>query len=236
MAWIALSIAAAALAAAASLEGVLGAAYVNETASWAAQGVGQDVANLAFAVPLLVAGAAFVRKGSERARSIWIGTLIYLTYSYALYSLFVHFGPLFIVYVATLGCSAYALAGALASTDCDGLSARYIDARWPRPAAVALMTVGVSCSTLWLNDIIQALVHGVAPSSAQQLGFAVNPVHVLDLALVLPAMIATSVLLWRRRPLGFLLAGPLLVFSAIMGVAIIAIAFVMNGRNAYVGP
>lgn len=41
-------------------------------------------------------------------------------------------------------------------------------------------------------------------------------------------MIITARLLWRRKPLGYLLAGPLLVFSILMGSAILAIFLVMS--------
>jgi hypothetical protein len=55
----------------------------------------------------------------------------------------------------------------------------------------------------------------------------VNPIHVLDLALVLPAMAATGVLLWMNRPPGFLFAVPLLMFGVAMDIAIIAMAITM---------
>ena len=64
----------------------------------------------------------------------------------------------------------------------------------------------------------------------------VNPVHVLDLALVLPGMMATSVMLSRRRPAGYLFTVPLLVFSAVMGVAIEAMAAMMALRDIAVPP
>lgn len=49
----------------------------------------------------------------------------------------------------------------------------------------------------------------------------VNPVQVLDLAFLLPGMIITSVMLWRREVLGYLMAVSLLVFATTMGLGII---------------
>ena len=43
-------------------------------------------------------------------------------------------------------------------------------------------------------------------------------------------MLITGLLLWRRKLLGYLLAGPLLVFSILTGCAILAIYFVMSGK------
>lgn len=58
----------------------------------------------------------------------------------------------------------------------------------------------------------------------------VNPVHVLDLAFVLPGMIVTGILIWRDRTTGYLMAVPLLVFSFTMGLGIV----VMNVLS-YIG-
>jgi len=58
-------------------------------------------------------------------------------------------------------------------------------------------------------------------------GLLTNPVHVLDLGLYLPAMLLTAVFLWRGRLPGYLLALPLLVFSALTGIGILAIDLVM---------
>ncbi len=55
-----------------------------------------------------------------------------------------------------------------------------------------------------------------------------NPVHVLDLGLLLPALIITAILLWRRKLLGYFLALPLLVFNILTGIGILAIFVVMS--------
>jgi hypothetical protein len=46
-----------------------------------------------------------------------IGVLAYSVYAYAIYVFDIHFGPLFIVYVAVFGLSIWALIAALASLD-----------------------------------------------------------------------------------------------------------------------
>lgn len=62
--WIGLSVVVAVLVAAASAAGIfLKSIYAQETASWAAQGIGQDFVNLAVAVPALLASAWFLREG-----------------------------------------------------------------------------------------------------------------------------------------------------------------------------
>jgi hypothetical protein len=62
-------------------------------------------------------------------------------------------------------------------------------------------------------------------------GLLTNPVHVLDMAILLPAMIICAISLWRRRLLGFILAIPLLVFIILTGIGILAIFVVMSVKG-----
>jgi len=87
--------------------------YAQETAPWATQAVGQDTVNLVV-YPALAVVAVLAARGSLKAHLVWLGMLIYSAYSYVLYVGYVHFNALFLVYVAVLGLSVYALIGGLA--------------------------------------------------------------------------------------------------------------------------
>ena len=99
----------AALATVASVLGLVDpGVYAEETTNWATQAQGQDLGNLLAAVTLLVAAVAHVR-GSHAAGLVWLGTLFYFVYAYLVYAMAVHFNYLFLVYVAVLGLSVWAL-------------------------------------------------------------------------------------------------------------------------------
>src|SRR5689334_20342185 len=51
------------------------------TAAWH----GNDLVTLAAAVPLLIGGLVFARRGSQRAVLVWLGMLAYILYGYAFY-------------------------------------------------------------------------------------------------------------------------------------------------------
>jgi hypothetical protein len=230
--WIWLSVFVALLAAAASAAGIfMKSVYARETASWAAQGVGQDIVNLAVAVPALLVSAWFLRKGSVRALLVWLGVLVYIVYSYLMYALGVHFGAIFPVYVAALGLGFYVLFGSLFSLDRAALAGYFPAAMRVKPAAVYLMFSGVAFSLLWLSDIVRALAAGADPAGLAETGLPVNFVHVEDLGFILPGMIVTSVLLWRRKTAGLLFAVPLMVFAAVMGIGIMAMFAVLARRG-----
>ena len=73
-------------------------------------------------------------------------------------------------------------------------------------------------------------MHGSIPASTEIGKLAVNPVHVIDLSFVLPAMIIAGILYYKQKPLGLLLAAPWLTFSVLMGTSII-ILLILDMQN-----
>ena len=224
--WIWLSLAAAILMSVASAAGVfLPSTYARETASWAMQGQGQDLANLFVVFPAMLIALHFAFRRSVRATLVTLGLLIYIVYSYVLCAFSISFGPLFPVYVAVLGLSAFALFGSVIHMDRIEVS-RLLGAN-PKVNLVSwlLLAFSVLFTFQWMSEIIPALFSATALKGVVEIGAPVNPVHVLDVAFILPGMIATAVSLRKRGPLGLLFAAPLLTFSAAMGVAILAMFY-----------
>ena len=208
---------------------LLTSTYARETTSYALQSVGQDIANL-LAVAALGLSAYFARQGSVKAFLLWMGVLLTLIYSYVIYAFALHFNSLFLVYVAILGLSFYTLVGSLIHMPLDRLQGAFAVMSKARVVSVFFVVVILLFSLQWLSEDIQALLSGKIPQSVMENGLLTNPVHVLDLGLLLPAMIISALLLWRRKLLGYLLAIPLLVFSILTGVGILA-TFLVMGMN-----
>jgi hypothetical protein len=230
--WIALSLAAAVLMAVASAAGLyVPEIYAKETASWAAQGLGQDIVNLLIVAPALCVCGYYAVQGSVRAMLVWLGLLIYVIYSYLLYACFVHFNGLFLVYVSVLSLAFWAFVGAATSVRFDRLAGIFDRERKYPGQSLYLLASSLLFGALWLSDIVPALTSGTTPRDVVEVGLPVNPIHVLDLAFVLPAMMVTSVLLWKRHLFGLLFAVPLMTFAAAMGAAIIGMSVVMSARG-----
>ncbi len=219
--WSIVSIAITILVLIASISGIFNpVTYSSETANWALQAVGQDIGNL-LAIPVFVISTFLLAKNSVKAFSIWLGTLLYFMYAYMVYAFFVHFNYLFLVYVAILGLSFYAAVGALTEQNFQNLL-KAISVKKTKPASILLIVIGVLFGTLWLSEIIPALISGKIPQSIVTAGLWINPIHVIDLAFVLPGMILTGVLLLKKNLIGFLFAPALLTFSVLMGSSIVA--------------
>jgi hypothetical protein len=218
--------------AAASLAGIVGPlTYQHETANWAAQAVGQDWADLLLAVPWLVVTGLLAMSGSRRALLLLAGGCAYTLYEFTIYAFAVHFNALFLVYCAALGLSGFTLAGIAAllwSEDPQG----WYDGPIPaRTIGFFLTALGVLFAATWLGEIVPALARGAIPRSVGEAGVPTNPVHVIDLAVVLPLHIIAGVALLRRRPLGFALAPVVLGFGVLMAASIAGLMLVMSHRG-----
>lgn len=219
----------------ASLLGLLASwPYKEETENWVLQARGQDLGNL-LAVVALIVSAVRMRTGSLGATQVWVGTLFYLLYAYIVYSFAVHFGRLFLVYVAILGLVFYTL---IASLPARVRPAAYPDGAVRVFAAWVLIGTGALFALLWLGELIPATVSGQAPPSQQIAGLIVNPIHVIDLSVVLPGMIIIGILTLRGDRTGLFLTVPALVFSVLMGSSIIAAMtlIVMSGDTSGLVP
>jgi hypothetical protein len=218
--------------AATSLGGiVLPSTYARETASWRAQGIGQDWFDLLVLVPVLVASGTGALRGSRVSRVVLGGALLYATYSFVLYAFEVHFNALFLVYCAGLGLSVFSLAGILAATLREGARGWFEDRAPVRLAGWFLVAVGTMFAALWLAEIVPALTRGTLPASLAEGATFTNAVHVLDLSLFLPAMVASGASLARRRSFGLVLGPMLLAFTALMLLAIVAMMLEMRRRG-----
>jgi hypothetical protein len=194
--------------------------YSLDNPYFAVQGIGQDIINLFVVVPVLWLTAVFIFRSNNKALFIWSGTVIYIIYSYVLYCFAVHFNFLFLVYCAILGLSVYALLyythilSRFNIVDC-------FDEKTPiKSISIYLQVVAVLFYIIWLGEIIPALFQNETPKSITESGLLTNPVHVMDIAIVLPALFIVAVALRRGKAAGFVFAPAFLVFCLLMALAI----------------
>lgn len=177
---------------------------------WTVQGVAQDFIDLVMVLPVLVVSAFLAARGSQHARLIWLGTLSYLVYSFVIYAFGVYFNTLFLVYVAAFGCCLWALIGGMVTTDWGEIRTQFAPQTPVKLISVLLVIQVVLFYITWLQEDIPAILSGTIPATVIESGLATNPVHVLDMAVMLPAIALSAIWLWRRQPLGYGLAAVML--------------------------
>lgn len=186
-----------------------------------AEARGWSAVTLALVVPMGVAALVTAARGSLRGRLVWAGTMAYCVYTYLEMAVSGPFTPLYLVYVGALACAVPALVWAVASVELQTLP-RWFSGRLPRRLTSAFAFVfAAGLGLVWLKGILARTVARDFgwPGPSESIG---NVVRALDLGLLVPLGLAASVLLWRRRPSGYVLTALWLVVSVAMGAALAA--------------
>ena len=157
---------------------------------------------------------------NKQALFLWGGAVFYILYSYALYCFAVHFNFLFLVYCIILGLSVYALIYYSMLMSTLGAAGWFDDKTPVKLIAGFLIIIAVLFYMIWLSEIIPALLNNTTPKSITESGLLTNPVHVLDISIVLPAICIIAIAIRQRKAIGFIFIPVVLVFCILMTLAI----------------
>jgi hypothetical protein len=171
----------------------------------------QDLVSVFAALGLLVC-IMFVRRGWNAAWLVWVGLLGFLFYAYALYSFERLYNPLYLFYIAIFGLSLYTLIGFFIQADFGSIQVPPVRTPPRRSVAALFLILVVTFVGLWLNILIPAMGSRIPPEG--------NTIFVLDLSFFLPLLTIEAVLLFRQAPLGDVLAIPILVKVATLGISV----------------
>lgn len=160
------------------------------------------------------------------ATLLWAGAMLYVVYTYLVYCFSVHFNNLFISYCLVLGLSFYAMVYFFGRGSKAVTAIRSI--RTAKLIGIYFLLVSAAFYVLWLSEIVPAIKNHSTPKSITDAGLLTNPVHVLDLSVVLPGIFITGVLILRKNRLGLLIAPVLLMFFVLMDMTISVLLLIMN--------
>ncbi|MDQ3810579.1 MAG: hypothetical protein M3336_09835 [Chloroflexota bacterium] len=177
--------------------------------------IGQDAVTLLAVLPLLVWSMRATRRGSLRGLLLWTAALFYVAYSYAYHALDPQFNVLYLAYILIVAASLYGCLYLLLSTDADAVAAAFAAGAPARAAGAFLMALPLGLGLAWVAMIISHLATGATPSRVNQV------VWPMDLIVAFPAMFWGGLWLWRRQPLGYLVAAVLLIKGGLLGITLV---------------
>ena len=184
---------------------------------------------LVVAAPLLAIATALARRGSARGMAVWLGMLGYSIYNYAFYVFGADFNDVFLLHILVFSLSIYAFALGLSKLDVRALGERLRNDRWARWLGGLLIAVGAIQGGLWVFLAVRYAVTGElladVPVRGQHLVFA------LDLALMMPALVISGVLLFQRRAVGYLFATAASVLGAVYTLNGLAAAWFQSNAD-----
>jgi hypothetical protein len=194
--------------------------YNSDTLFTSAAARGTDVVTLCLGLPLLVVSFLFYRGGSLRGGFLLLSALAYFLYYGASLGLATAYNPLFLVYLGLFSASFFAFVLAFSAVDQAGLPARISGSLPRRGLAIFVFVAGLGTAFIWLSDALSALVANQAPTALGP--YTTMVTYTLDVGIIAPAALLASILLLRRRPLGYLLAGILTMMLALVGAMVVA--------------
>ena len=194
--------------------------YRHDTSFVAALFRGTDVITLFVSLPLLLVGYLSYRRGSLRGSVFLIGMLLYFLYVGVTYTFSVLFNSLFLVYTALFSAGLFATIIALTTFDTQYLTSKVTSNMPHRGIAIFMFVAGLGTLMLWLSELITPIITGQAPVNLGH--YTTMFTHGFDSAVITPACVITGVYLLKRKPLGYLLAAPLLILCTIIGMTVIA--------------
>lgn len=173
----------------------------------------------AVTVPLLVAAMFFAAR-SPAALVAWVAALGSIAYQAVLFLFAAPFNAFFFLYVALASLAIWSLVLLVPSIQVKRFASWFGPRTHNRVLAAYLLINAALFLLLWLQATVPAVLSSDAPAFLAGTGMTTGPVQILDLGFTLPLMAVAAVLLWRRRPWGFLLTGSLLVMLAIETLSI----------------
>jgi len=185
---------------------------------------GNDLATLLVIVPLLLVSQRLARRGSLRAALLWLGSLGYMLYNYVFYLYGAAFNAFFLGYVALVALSLYALVLGLMAVNVEELSCKFSAKTPVKWIGGFLMFIAIMLGGMELSRAAGFWFSGQVPMDIVKTGHPTAVVYAADLTLIIPAMALAAVMLWQRRPWGYLLGALMVVKGATYPLALIAMS------------
>lgn len=189
---------------------------------------GNDLVTLVVAVPVLIAALVLAARGSRRGELVWYGGLGYMVYNYAYYLFGARINALFPVYVALFVASAIALMIALGTLNASAVAADFVPSVRERIAAGYMAFTGVGLGIAWIAQWAGIVFAGAKPNLGEA-GFQL--VAAMDLSFMVPFFVLGAVLLWRRRPWGYVVAPIIMVQGALYTLVLAVNSAVVGMRE-----
>ncbi len=180
---------------------------------------GTDAVTLLLLIPFLVITFIAYIRGSQKGEILLFGALLAFLYKGASMTFAAAYNSLFLVYAALFSASLFAVILVMTSIDSGTLS-KMIKPGFPHKAiAVFLFIAGIGTLFIWMSEIVPSMLTGNAPAILGP--YTTLFTHGFDSAIITPACIIAGVNLLKKRPLGYLLAAPMLLLCTQIGLVVI---------------
>lgn len=207
--------------------------YQNDSASVAAQAIGQDIVTIVLGIPLLLISLYLTRTGRIKGKLLLTGTLGYFLYTYVSYSFLSMYNSFFLIYIAIMSMSFFAFTLSMMSFNLESLNLNFSGRMPVKLVGGLLIFIACILGLMWLKMIITPLISGAIPSALEH--YTTLTIQALDLGFVVPTAILSGILLIKRRSFGYLLATVMTIKETALLAAITAMIVSQAAAGIQVG-
>lgn len=165
-----------------------------------------DIVTLFVAVPLLIISMIASRRGSKRARLIWIAMLNYMLYNYAFYLFGAAFNKLFLLYASLVTLSIFALIFGLINIEAKEIGQLFRRGKFYRWISAYMIFTALGLSVVYIIQSLDFAITGQIPEIVQKTGHPTSVVFALDFSLLIPVFLLGAIWLWKGKAWGYVLA------------------------------
>lgn len=194
--------------------------YARDVASIGASTSGQDLFNLVIVLPIFLISAVLMLRHAKWALPVWLGCLAYILYDYLILAFGIYFNNMFLVYVALVGLTVYTLILAIPHIDARSIRDTMAGQASTHVLQGLLVFIAVLFSVLWLAMVIPSLQKGTVPQELADNRLLTQPVHIVDLAWIMPGMILCVIAMFRRWHTAYVLAPAFAILTILMAGAL----------------
>lgn len=201
---------------------------IYQDGEWAnAQWLGQDIVTLAIALPLLLLSTVQgIKTENKRWLILNIGVLLYFAYTYSFYVFAAKLSFLYLFHVPIYGLSVIGLVLACIHIFTQK-SSFHLPQKGLRITIISYLSIiALMISFIWLADIYAHLTNPHHTSDTPN-GEAPLIIYSLDLAIIIPLMLISAILLFKQSNRGFIITGIILTKTSTLGFALMAMALSM---------
>lgn len=194
--------------------------YKNDSVAVVAQGLAQDLVSLIMGIPLLIGALVLFNKGKTKGKLLLSGALGYFLYTYMSYSFLWNYNSLFLLYVALMSLSAFALVLTIMNINIDNLRNEFND-KLPRIFIGGVQIfIGIMIGLMWLAKIVPSIINNSVPVGLEH--YTTLIIQAMDLAFVMPLAILSGILLIKKNRFGYLLSSIMIIKGSALLISITA--------------
>lgn len=183
---------------------------------------GNDLVTLFVASPTLVIALILSARGSQRSQLVWLGMVNYTLYNFAFYLFGAAYNRFFLIYVALLTLSIFALIFGLVGLDVKGISQKFRVKTPVKSISTYMLFVAIALGGFWILQSLNFVFTGQVPEIIMTVDGSTNIIAALDLSMVVSVFALGGIWLWQRLPWGYVLGAIVNIKGAIYTLALMA--------------